>query len=53
MTAMRTTLAELGIAAERVHTELFGALGRINPGITGATGAAGATPRILGFMSRL
>jgi ferredoxin-NADP reductase/MOSC domain-containing protein YiiM/ferredoxin len=37
MTAMRGALAELGIAPGRVRSELFGALGRINPGITGAT----------------
>jgi ferredoxin len=31
---MRETLAGLGIARERIHTELFGALAPINPGIT-------------------
>jgi ferredoxin-NADP reductase/MOSC domain-containing protein YiiM len=37
MTEMRDTLTGLGIAPARVHSELFGALDRINPGITGAT----------------
>jgi ferredoxin-NADP reductase/MOSC domain-containing protein YiiM len=35
MTGMREALTAVGI--ERVHTELFGALGAINPGITGQT----------------
>ena len=35
MTDMRDALADLGIAADRIRTELFGALGAINPGITG------------------
>jgi ferredoxin-NADP reductase/MOSC domain-containing protein YiiM len=34
MTAMTETLAGLGIARDRIHTELFGALASINPGIT-------------------
>ncbi|MDX6259119.1 MAG: hypothetical protein QOH84_807, partial [Kribbellaceae bacterium] len=34
MDAMRETLAGLGIARDRIHTELFGALASINPGIT-------------------
>ena len=37
MTAVRDALAGLGIAESRIHTELFGARARINPGITGAT----------------
>jgi ferredoxin len=35
MTGMREALTAVGI--ERVHTELFGALGAMNPGITGQT----------------
>jgi ferredoxin-NADP reductase/MOSC domain-containing protein YiiM len=34
MTAMRTALTELGLAPSRIHSELFGARDRINPGIT-------------------
>lgn len=34
MTAMHDALIELGIAPERLHTELFGALPAINPGVT-------------------
>ena len=34
MTAMRDALVELGIAPDRLHTELFGARPAINPGIT-------------------
>jgi ferredoxin-NADP reductase/MOSC domain-containing protein YiiM/ferredoxin len=34
MDEMRETLAGLGIPRERIHTELFGALSPINPGIT-------------------
>jgi ferredoxin-NADP reductase/MOSC domain-containing protein YiiM len=34
MDQMRTALAEIGIAPDRVHTELFGALAPINPGVT-------------------
>jgi ferredoxin-NADP reductase/MOSC domain-containing protein YiiM len=34
MDEMRETLAGLGIARDRIHTELFGALASINPGIT-------------------
>jgi ferredoxin-NADP reductase/MOSC domain-containing protein YiiM len=37
MTAVSDALAGLGIAPARIHTELFGAQDRINPGITGAT----------------
>ena len=37
MTAVRDALAGLGIAESRIHTELFGAQARINPGITAAT----------------
>jgi ferredoxin-NADP reductase/MOSC domain-containing protein YiiM len=37
MTAISDALAGLGIAPARIHTELFGARDRINPGITGAT----------------
>ena len=35
MTDMRDALASLGVADSSIHTELFGALERINPGITG------------------
>lgn len=35
MTAVRDALTGLGIAADRIHSELFGARDRINPGITG------------------
>ena len=35
MDDMRHALAALGIAADRIHTELFGALAAINPGLTG------------------
>jgi ferredoxin-NADP reductase/MOSC domain-containing protein YiiM len=34
MTAMRAALVEIGLAADRIHTELFGALPPINPGLT-------------------
>jgi ferredoxin-NADP reductase/MOSC domain-containing protein YiiM/ferredoxin len=34
MTAMQEVLTELGLAPERVHSELFGTLPAINPGIT-------------------
>jgi ferredoxin-NADP reductase len=36
MTDMVAALGDLDIAAGRVHTELFGALPAINPGVTGA-----------------
>jgi len=36
MTEMRSALAGAGIEEARIHTELFGALPPINPGITGA-----------------
>jgi ferredoxin-NADP reductase/MOSC domain-containing protein YiiM len=35
MADMRDALAELGVDPARIHTELFGALPSINPGITG------------------
>jgi len=47
MTATRDALVELGLAPGRVHSELFGALPAINPGIVGAVRAtphAPATP---------
>src|SRR5262249_8879989 len=34
MDQMRIALGEIGIAPDRVHTELFGALAPINPGVT-------------------
>jgi ferredoxin-NADP reductase/MOSC domain-containing protein YiiM/ferredoxin len=36
MTATRDSLVELGLAPDRVHSELFGARPAINPGIVGA-----------------
>ncbi|MEV5888544.1 MOSC and FAD-binding oxidoreductase domain-containing protein [Nonomuraea fuscirosea] len=33
MTAMRATLTTIGLADDRIHTELFGALAAINPGL--------------------
>ncbi|GLW11676.1 sulfurase [Microtetraspora sp. NBRC 13810] len=35
MAAMREALVRAGLSGERVHTELFGALGPVNPGVTG------------------
>jgi len=35
MTAMHDALTTLGVDAARIHTELFGALDAINPGLTG------------------
>ena len=35
MTAMREALVDIGIDAKRIHSELFGALPSINPGLTG------------------
>jgi ferredoxin-NADP reductase/MOSC domain-containing protein YiiM len=54
MDDLRDVLAEIGIAPDRVHTELFGALAPINPGVTDARhptphqppGPAGTGPRI-------
>ena len=37
MAAVSEVLAGLGIAKSRIHSELFGAQERVNPGITGAT----------------
>lgn len=34
MAAMRNALTDLGLNADRIHTELFGALPAINPGLT-------------------
>jgi ferredoxin-NADP reductase len=34
MDDMQTALTEAGVAADRIHTELFGALAAINPGVT-------------------
>jgi ferredoxin-NADP reductase/MOSC domain-containing protein YiiM len=36
MTAITDALAALGVAPDRIHSELFGALDRLNPGITKA-----------------
>jgi ferredoxin-NADP reductase/MOSC domain-containing protein YiiM/ferredoxin len=54
MTAMRDALVAVGLDSGRVHSELFGALPAINPGLTGVrrtsphppTGPAGAGPRV-------
>jgi ferredoxin-NADP reductase/MOSC domain-containing protein YiiM len=54
MDALRERLAELGVAAGRVHTEIFGAQGSITPGVVPAPirpphepeGAAGSGPLI-------
>lgn len=37
MADVREALVDLGLAPDRVHLELFGALPALNPGITGAT----------------
>jgi ferredoxin-NADP reductase/MOSC domain-containing protein YiiM len=44
MEFMRDTLREIGIAPDRVHTELFGALAPINPGVSDATRLAAHQP---------
>jgi ferredoxin-NADP reductase/MOSC domain-containing protein YiiM/ferredoxin len=54
MAAMRTALADLGVADADIHAELFGALPPINPGVVGAptvpphppAGAPGTAPRV-------
>jgi ferredoxin-NADP reductase/MOSC domain-containing protein YiiM len=54
MAAAREALTEIGLAPDRIHTEVFSALPAINPGLTGTThaaphqppGAAGTGPRI-------
>jgi ferredoxin-NADP reductase/MOSC domain-containing protein YiiM len=54
MAAMRDALIEIGLNADRIHSELFGALPAINPGLTGITrtaphqppGPVGTGPRI-------
>ncbi|WP_344415615.1 MOSC and FAD-binding oxidoreductase domain-containing protein [Amycolatopsis minnesotensis] len=54
MTAMRDALVRIGLDPARIHTELFGALPPINPGLTGADapaphqppGATGTGPRV-------
>lgn len=38
MTDMRTALERLGVGPDRIHSELFGALAPINPGVTSAAG---------------
>ena len=45
MDALRDGLAALGVAAERVHTEIFGAQGSITPGVVAASDAAAASTR--------
>ncbi|MCR6484927.1 MOSC and FAD-binding oxidoreductase domain-containing protein [Amycolatopsis sp. OK19-0408] len=44
MTAMREALVSLGIDASRVHSELFGGVSAINPGITDAVRTAPHPP---------
>lgn len=44
MTDMRDALAGVGIAATEIHTELFGALPPINPGVVGASVSAPHQP---------
>lgn len=54
MDGMRDALVALGVDASRIHTELFGALGAINPGLVGQNrtaphppaGPAGTGPRV-------
>lgn len=54
MTAMREALVSLGFDAARVHSELFGGVSAINPGLTGVVrktphvpaGAAGTGPAV-------
>ncbi len=55
MDDVHAALEGLGLPAERIHTEVFGALGAINPGVTGAaaptaphrpSGPEGTGPRI-------
>jgi ferredoxin-NADP reductase/ferredoxin len=54
MTAMREALVTIGLDANRVHSELFGALPAINPGLTDTVlvpphpplGPAGTGPRV-------
>ena len=36
MTAISDALAAMGVAPDRIHSELFGALDRLNPGVTDA-----------------
>ncbi|MFD2416424.1 MOSC domain-containing protein [Amycolatopsis pigmentata] len=54
MDAMRAALIDIGMDADRIRTELFGALPAVNPGLTDAThapphqpeGPAGTGPRV-------
>ncbi|MFC4949984.1 MOSC domain-containing protein [Pseudonocardia sp. GCM10023141] len=54
MDAVRAALVDIGLDANRIHMELFGALAAINPGITGETrtaphppaGPAGTGPQV-------
>jgi ferredoxin len=54
MTAMREALVEIGLDAARVHSELFGALPAVNPGLTATAlvaphpplGLPGTGPRV-------
>lgn len=44
MTDLRTAFGDLGVPGERVHSELFGTLASINPGVSGASTAAPHQP---------
>jgi ferredoxin-NADP reductase/MOSC domain-containing protein YiiM len=44
MTDMRQALTALGVSPDRIHTEVFGALASINPGLTGQTRRAPHQP---------
>ena len=54
MADMRQALTTLGVGPDRIHTELFGALAAVNPGLTGQTrrpphqppGPAGTGPMV-------
>jgi ferredoxin-NADP reductase/MOSC domain-containing protein YiiM/ferredoxin len=61
MTAMQDALVQIGLDPDRIHTELFGALPAINPGLTDVavtlshqpSGVAGAGPHITFIRSGL
>jgi ferredoxin-NADP reductase/MOSC domain-containing protein YiiM len=48
MDAMTATLADLGLAASRIHTEVFASLSAINPGVVAPGGRAPHAPAALG-----
>jgi ferredoxin-NADP reductase/ferredoxin len=61
MDAMCAALIDLGLASDRIHTEVFGTLAAINPGLTGTAstppheppGPAGTGPKITFIRSGL